>query len=181
MLKTLGATIIVAVCALLVACDGTGPADSFFTVTITGDTTFSFEGEALYGISSTSGHDQWVFFLNRGLFGGLDFDAIMIGRNESVTPIGVGLHQIEDATSDPTDGEDIETAYIISRPDGSIGSFLSVSGTLTISNATGEQIQGDFSFSAEFALAVGSFGEVRNLTIAGSFTAIPGNIPSIVP
>ena len=181
MLKSFRATTLVAAFALLVACNGTGPVDNSFVVTITGDTTFSFEGEALFGVSTTNSRDHWMIFLNRGLFGGMEFDAVAIGRNDSATPIGVGVHHIEDATRDVADGEDIEGIYSLSRSsDGSVGYYGSVSGTLTISSATGERIQGEFNFSAEFVLAYGpSFGGIENLTIAGSFTAIPGNIPSI--
>jgi hypothetical protein len=183
MSKYLFALAVVGACVLVLSCNGdaSGPDDSSFTVTITGDTTFSFEGEALFGVSTTNGRDHWVLLFTRGLFGGLDFDAVAIGRNESATPIGVGVHTIEDATSDAPDGEDIEGIYTLARSsDGSIASYGSVLGSLTISSATADRIQGEFSFSAEFVLAVGpSFRDVRNVTIAGSFAAVPGTIPSI--
>lgn len=180
MLKNLGVVTLVATSVLLASCDGTGPDDSFFTVTITGDTTLSFEGEALFGVSTTDGRDHWVLFFNRGLFGGLDFDAVAVGRNESTTPIGVGVYTIEDATRDAPDGEDIEGIYSLRRSsDGSFGYYGSESGTLTISSATADQIQGEFNFSAEFVMAVASFGSVRNITVSGSFTAVPGMVPSL--
>jgi hypothetical protein len=180
MFSKLRATMFCCAFVLLVACGSTDPVDNAFTVTITGDTNLSFEGEALFGVSSTSGQQHWMLFFNRGLFGGLDFDAVAIGRNLSDTPIGVGVHTIEDATRDEPDGEDIEGIYTLARSsDGSIASYGSVAGTLTISSATADRIQGDFNFSAEFVLAVGSFGNVRDVTISGSFTAIPGTIPAI--
>lgn len=180
MVGRLKPTILVAVIALLVGCGTTDPVANSFTVTITGDTTLSFEGEAVFGVSTTSGRQRWVLFFNRGLFGGLDFDAVAIGRNLSSTPIGVGVHSIEDATSDEPDGEDIEGIYALSRSsDGSIASYGSVAGTLTISSASADEILGEFNFSAEFVLAVASFADVRNINISGSFTAIPGTVPSI--
>jgi len=180
MLKKLGMVTTIAAMVLLAACGETGPENSSFTATVTGDTTLSFEGEALFGVSSTSGRDHWVLFFTRGLFGGLDFDAVAIGRNNSDTPIGVGVHTIEDATRDEPDGEDIEGVYTLARSsDGSIASYGSVAGTLTITSASADEIRGDFEFSAEFVLAVGSFGDVRNVTLSGSFTATPGSIPSI--
>ena len=181
MLKTLKSVTMIAVFALLVACSDTGPEDSSFTVTVTGDTTFSFEGEALFGVSTTNGRDHWVLFFTRGLFGGLDFDAVAIGRNESATPIGVGVHTIEDVSRDEPDGEDIEGVYVLARSsDDSFASYRSVAGTLTIASASADEIRGDFNFSADFVLGAGaSFANVRNLTISGSFTARPGNIPSI--
>ena len=179
--NALGITVAIVAGMLLAGCGGsTGPEEGTFSVTISGDTSFSLEGEALFGVSTTQGRDHWVIFLSRGLFGGLDFDAVAIGRNHSATPIGVSVHQIEDATSDSAAGEDIEAVYTLRRSDdGSMGSYASVSGTLTISSATGEQVQGDFSFTADFVYSVGAFGGIRELTLTGSFTAIPGNIPSV--
>jgi hypothetical protein len=180
MLKCLRAITLVAALALLSACGETGPEGSYFTVTITGDTTLSFEGEALFGVSRTGGSDHWMLLFTRGLFGGLDFDAVAIGRNLSATPIGVGVHTIEDASSNEAVGEDIEGIYTLARSaDGSIASYGSVAGTLNITSATADEIQGDFNFSAEFVLAVASFSNVRNITIVGSFTATPGDLPSI--
>jgi len=63
--------------------------------------------------------------------------------------------------------------------DGSIGYYGSESGTLTISNADDDRIRGEFNFTAEFEFAVGAFGEIRNLTLEGSFTAVRGDVPSI--
>lgn len=180
MSKILRAITLVATFAFIGACDGTGPEDGSFTVSITGDTSLSFEGKALFGVSTTGDRDHWMLFFNRGVFGGLDFDAVAIGRNDSANPIGVGVHTIEDATRDTADGEDIEAVYTLRRSsDGSIASYGSVLGTLTISSATADRIEGEFSFSAEFVLAVAGFANVRNLTITGFFTAVPGYIPSI--
>jgi len=181
MLKIVRAVTVFAAFALPTACDGSGPAENSFVVTITGDTTLTFEGEASFGVSTTNGRDHWVLFLGRGVFGGVDFDAVAIGRNNSATPIGVGVHTIEDATREDPDGEDIEAVYALARShDQSIASYASVSGTLTISSATADQIQGEFSFSSKFILAVASFAGVENLTITGSFTATPGAIPTVI-
>jgi len=168
-------------CLLLASCgDSTGPEEGVFSVTIGGDTTLTVEGEAIFGLSTTQGVEHWVIFLSRGTFGGLDFDAVAIGRHGSATPIGVGTHPIADADSDATQSEDIDAVYALQRSaDGSIGYYGSESGTLTISNADDDRIRGEFNFTAEFEFAVGAFGEIRNLTLEGSFTAVRGDVPSI--
>lgn len=179
MRKSLTTAIIAGSIVLAAAC-GTDPEENAFTVTIAGDTSFTIEGEAIFGVSVTQGREYWVIFLSRGTFGGLDYDAIAIGRHESATPIGEGAHAIADADSEELDPEDIDAVYVLRRSaDGSIASYGSDTGTITITSASNDMIRGEFSFEADFELAVGSFGGIEDLTISGSFTAIRGDVPSV--
>ncbi len=173
-------TAIIGAGIVLAAACGTEPEENSFAVTISGDTSFTIEGEAIFGVSVTQGREYWVIFLSRGTFGGLDFDAIAIGRHGSATPIEVGTHTIVDADSDNLDPEDIDAVYVLRRSaDGSIASYGSDTGTITVTSASNDLIRGEFSFEADFELAVGSFGGVEEITISGSFTAIRGDVPSV--
>jgi len=180
MTKFLAVTCVVGFAALSVAC-GTEPIDNSFTATLSGDTSHTFEGEAIFGVSTSQTHENWVIVLSRGTPGGLDFDAIAIGRHRSGTPIGEGTYVIEDAEDDTLEDDDIDAVYILRRSeDGALGQYNSLSGTLTITSADSDEVRGEFTFTTSHYLSSGSFEDVIDLTISGSFTAIRGNVPSAV-
>jgi hypothetical protein len=168
-------------CLLVVSCgDSTGPESGEFSVTIGGDTSFTVEGEAVFGLSAAGVPDHWVIFLKRDVFGGPDFDAVAIGRHGSATPIGVGTHTIADASAETTGPEDIDAVFVLRRTvEETEGLYGSVSGSLTITSSSEDQLLGEFNFSAKSVYADGAFAGITDLTLQGSFTAVRGNVPSI--
>lgn len=170
----------VGVALALPACS-TGPGEGSYTIMFGGDTTFTVSGEAVFGTSIEEGVERWTIYLGRGALLSSDFDAVAIGRHGSGTPIGIGTHSISDAMDAATDAEDIDAAYTLGRSAGSFRIFPSVSGTLSISAASSDRVTGEFDFRVSHFFTWGSddgpFAGVQDLTLSGSFSAVPGTIP----
>ena len=136
----------------------------------------------MFGVSTEGGVDRWMIFLSEGVFLGLDYDMIGFLREASSTPIEVGTHTIVDAAGDSLDDDDIGGVYWFGSPSSpitSVGVFTSDEGTLTITSASSEWVEGTFSFSGTLDLGRGpDIVDVVNVTVAGSFTAEAGTIPS---
>ncbi len=155
----------------LASCGGdglTGPGSGSFTATVSGDVTASLSGDAVFGVGLSIGSDTgWSIWLLEGSFFS-DYDFIRIGRSSSTTP-GVGtfaligrggagpddfVAEYEDATDE---GDAIE-----------ITGYSSVSGSLTITSATADRVEGSFSFTGSGP------GPEQTVTVQGSFSARPG-------
>ena len=147
-MRILKSTSAIAAASLLAfGCGESGPEEGNFEATISGDMEVSISGNAIFGVSSEGGVERWMIFLLNGVFLGFDYDMIGFSREASATPIPVGTHTIVDAAADSLDDEDIGSAYMMERHNGSLGVYSSVSGTLTITSASAEEVTGNFSFS----------------------------------
>ena len=116
-------------------------------------------------IGTDSGWSVWM--LEGSFFG--DYDFIRIDRSSSAAP-GAGAFTIAEGPqgADPDDfvaeyEHALEVAGNIE-----ITGYTSVSGSLTVTSATADRIEGSFSFTGSGP------GPGRTVTVQGSFNAKPG-------
>jgi len=159
------------VVAFLTACgsdDATGPGSGSFTATVSGDVNASLSGNAVFGVGLYIGSDSgWSIWLLEGSFFS-DYDFITIDRSSSAAP-GVGAFTIIGRSGAGPD--DFVAKFEHALEEGSnieITGYTSVSGSLTITSATADQIEGSFSFTGSGP------GPGQTVTVQGSFSAKPG-------
>lgn len=163
--------ILTGVATSLVSCGGddtTGPGSGSFTATVSGDVSASLSGNAVFGVGLSIGSDTgWSIWLLEGSFFS-DYDFIRIDRSSSTAP-GVGTFTIIGGSGVGPD--DFVAAYENAVEEGndiSITGYTSVSGSLTITSATADRVEGSFSFTGSGP------GPGRTVTVQGSFSARPG-------
>lgn len=146
-----------------------------FTATVVGeDLNVNLSGNAVFGIQETGPVNEWVVFLWNGQVPGTSFNVVRMFREnlDQPGPDGYSIYSVEDGS--PTI-DDFLAAYAFSGTAAS-GAFLSISGNLTITTSTPEEVTGTFEFIG--ILDPGSFGlTTDSVTVSGSFTAEAGLIP----
>ncbi len=132
-------------------------------------------GSAVFGYQTgAEGLTQWVFFLWDGNYYGDSFDIITLFRTNLTIP-APGTYEIQDASEDPETENDFLAGWVFSSPS-AFATFLSVTGTITITSSSDEQVSGTFEFSG--AQREGAFGVTADsVMVSGSFTAVPGDVP----
>ncbi len=165
--------ILTGVATSLVSCGGgdtTGPGSGSFTATVSGVVTASLSGNAVFGVGLRTGSDTgWsIWLLDGSIFSDHDFISIdRIDRSSSTAP-GVGTFTINGSGAGP---DDFAAEYDDARAEGNdifITAYTSVSGSLTITSATADRVEGSFSFTGSGP------GPGRTVTVQGSFSARPG-------
>ncbi len=174
-------------CAAIAGCgDGTGPSNDTeletgssgsFQVTVSGDLALSLSGSAVFGIQTQQGQRAFAIGFIKGDPGSNDSDFIVIARNNTSTP-GPGTYTIVSGSCTTCTENDFASGFLHQVTSLDFGIYLSESGSLTLESVSSELLQGSFSFTATAFLKGGSV-TAENLTIEGTFIAVPGDIPSI--
>ncbi len=179
-----GATVLrLVLCAAIAGCGGgTGPSDDTeptgsFQATVSGDLALSFSGSAVFGVQTQQGQQAFAIGLIKGDAGSNDSELIVISRNNTSTP-GPGTYTIVSGSCTTCTENDFACGFIHQVTSLDFGIYLSESGSLTLSSASSELLEGVFSFTATAFLTGGSV-TAENLTIEGTFIAVPGDIPPI--
>jgi hypothetical protein len=133
-------------------------------------------GNAIFGQQTNSeGMTELVIFLWEGNYYETSFDIITMFRTNLRIP-DPGTYEIQDVREGADSHDNFLAGWVFSTPT-AFAAFLSVSGTLTITSSSEERISGNFEFSG--VLRDTSYGvSTESVTVSGSFTAWPGEIPS---
>ncbi len=183
-----GATVLrLVLCAAIAGCGGgTGPGDDpepetgssgSFQATVSGDLALSLSGSAVFGVQTQQGQQAFAIGFIKGDPGSNDSDIIVIARNNTSTP-GPGTYTIVSGSCTTCTENDFASGFLHQVTSLDFGIYLSESGSLTLESVSSELLQGFFSFTATAILKFGSV-TAENLTIEGTFIAVPGDIPSI--
>ena len=154
-------TFLLSVFVLACGCNGpTEPESALFIATVAGDVNGTFGGQARFLDEGV------VISLFHGNLSGR-YDLIRFDRRSSAAP-GVGTFTIAGVGAGPED-------FVAEYEHASEGAdaietttYFSLSGSLTITSATADRIEGSFSFEG-----IGP-GIGRTVTVQGSFEAKPG-------
>ena len=159
------------VVAFLTACggdNGTGPGSGSFTATVSGDLNASLSGDAVFGVGLAIGSvSGWSVWLLEGSFLA-DYDLIRIDRDSDAAP-GVGTFAITGGGAGP---DDFSAEYEHGVEEGGntdITGYTSVSGSLTVTSATADRIEGSFTFTGNGP------SPGQTVTVQGSFSARLGS------
>ena len=162
MRKVIPLNTVICAATFLASCGGNGPTEAesgSFIATVSGDVNVSLIGQATFFDGGV------VIWLLHGSFSGRR-DFIRFDRRSGAAP-GVGTFTIAGIVADP---DDFVAEYEHAR-EGADGiettRYGSVSGSLTITSATADRIEGSFSFKG-IGLGIG-----RTVTVEGSFDAKP--------
>ncbi len=149
---------------------------SYSASIVGGDLGANLTGNAMFGYqTNSSGITEFVIFLWSGNVPGTNFDIVTLFRENLDLPLP-GTYVIENADGGGQQ-EGFLAAYVFSGAT-AFGAFLSVSGTLTIAVSSTDSIEGTFDFAG--SLDPASIGvNTDSVTVSGSFTAVPGQIPRI--
>lgn len=180
-----GATVLrLVLCAAIAGCGGgTGPGDDpeqvtgSFQATVSGDLALSLSGSAVFGVQTQQGQQAFAIGLIKGDAGSNDSELVVISRNNTSTP-GPGTYTIVSGSCTTCTENDFACGFIHQVTSLDFGIYLSESGSLTLSSVSSELLEGVFSFTATAFLTGGSV-TAENLTIEGTFIAVPGDIPPI--
>ena len=144
-----------------------------FLGSVTGDLQATLSGTAVFGTASVGGNDGFVIAFQRGSVSAFDLDLILLGRFNAQRP-GVGTYDIIESGCSNCGDDDFDGGYVLQRPDGASGIFVSEAGQLTITKSTADTVAGNCSFTAhDFTNAA------SQITITASFTAVVGEVPTV--
>ena len=148
------------------ACDSSGPPPGSFDITAEGAADASFSGEPATIVNdittNVGAYRRYDFyFINEIVDGGALAPIVQIwaGPKDGVS-LEEGEYPIGEPRNDPGPGQAVGTARL---GEGLGESFFSRSGTLTLTEVTGDRVRGSFEFEG-----VGEFGDV---TVRGTFDA----------
>jgi hypothetical protein len=155
--------------------DSTAPAtQGSFQATVSGHLSLNLSGEAIHGTAQVQGQDVFVLAMVRGTPGTNNSDLITIGRDNPTAP-GPGDYVIFPGDCTSCTADDFTAAYLHQVTLADFGFFVSDTGAFTIASASGDTLQGSFGFSAT-SFFVGD----DSVMLAGTFTAVPGDVASII-
>ncbi len=172
-----------AVIVLLAACgESTGPGDDStaqgsFQATVSGDLSLSLSGLAVFGTQVEGGDTGFVIALMDGLLGQDNSDIVFIGRDNPTAP-GTGTFPIEPGLCPTCTEDDFSGAYVHQETQVDVGTYLSESGSFTISAASADTLRGEFDFTATAFLLFGNV-TAESVQLTGSFTAVAGQVPTV--
>lgn len=160
----------------MVGCDSNDPEElgavGDFDITVTGDAPASFTGTAVFAGSSVVGSTGFGVFLGSDPGGYV----ITLLKNTADRPSS-GTYQIIDATTDfETIGSNEYVATFVSTDSGVTGSFVSVSGTVTITDSGDNQLKGRLNFTAAGTVFNGTTTEQVTASVSGNFDARGGGV-----
>ena len=178
------AAILLAAVALACGGDSTGPGDNggsqlggTFQANVTGDLTATLSGPAVFGTVTDQGSTAFAIALLRGVLGEAGSDAIYLGRDNPAAP-GVGDFPIHSASCVTCTADDFAGAYIYQPGLLDLGTFVSDTGSMTITAASADTLRGTFDFTTSVFLAFGNVAGIDSVRLVGSFTAVAGVVPT---
>ena len=144
-----------------------------FTVTVSGDFTGSYEGEAFFGEATNSDGDPvWVLFM--GTDGSSD-DMVLYFVREGARP-GQGSHAMVDVQSaDSLSAGDLGGYMSVGAGNSTVVVF-STAGSLVVSESTGSLMEGDFNIQAAGTQLSDGMATDVSVTITGSYSAPSGTV-----
>ncbi len=161
----------------MVGCDSTEDplqqgAIGDFEITITGDVAASFGGGSTFAGSTSASSSGFGIFMASTPSG----HVISALKNSAGRP-GTGTYQIVDATSSfESLGSNEFVATYIGTGGGNTSSAVSISGTISITKSSDNQLKGTINFTATGSVFNGTTNEQIDVTITGSFDALGGGI-----
>lgn len=181
------ATVLLAALGLVaLACggDSTGPDGDngeeprgTFQATVSGDLSLILSGEAVFGTQTQQGSSAFAIALLSGVLGQDGSDIIFIGRDNPAAP-GLGTYPIHSASCGTCTADDFAGAYVHQVTVLDLGTFVSDTGSFTISAASADTLRGTFDFTTSAFLVFGSV-TADSVRLLGTFTAVAGQIPSV--
>ena len=180
----------IGVVAILSSCgDPTAPPDQGFSITVTGDVSDAIDGMgAVFDeVSVTSTADGvWTIDLSVGEPGSVEGVAFLFNGPRPAA----GTYDLADASGGVPDAGRFFAAVTVIVEQPTPASFLgtSTTGTLTITESSGDVVRGEFSFEADGVLFRPTGNTDGVVTVEGTFVAASGEIdldppggPVIVP
>jgi hypothetical protein len=156
--------------------DQDDPAAGFFSVNVSGDLDWSFEGFAAFGETNNPETDQEVFIVvmsdNEGE---ANFSFAKGGDRPGTGEMNIGNIDFEDIDDDFMFPEDYFLATLLNFAGAEFYVFASNEGNINITESTAESFAGNFSYTATGMLATQPINEL-NINIEGSFNAIMGDV-----
>ena len=144
-----------------------------FAVTVSGDFTGSFEGNAFFGETTDSDGDP-VWVLAMGTDGSSNNMALYFIR-EGARP-GEGSHALDNVAAADSLGAGDLGSYMSVGTDNSTLVVASTSGSLVVSESSGSLLEGDFNVQAAGTLVSGGMATDVTVTITGNYSAPNGTV-----
>jgi hypothetical protein len=146
-----------------------------FQATVSGDLSLNLSGEAIHGTVEIQGDTVFVLAMVRGTPGADNSDLVTVGRDNPATP-APGAYPIFSGDCIDCTADDFTAAYLHQVTLADFGFFVSDTGAFTVATAIGDTLQGSFAFAATLTFPLGD----DSVALEGTFTAVPGDVASII-
>jgi hypothetical protein len=168
---------IAAAAMLLAACSGsdsTGPAQGgSYSASVSGDLTATLSGPAHFGSDNSNGETIFAVVLGSNTSAHL---VVLASSGATRPPAGtydvVGLFDGEGA-----DGW--SALHMVGQGNQLVGSFLGVSGTVTITESNTQRVRGTFEYAAEGFIGGPNQNDEASISVTGEFDAKPATAGSL--
>lgn len=148
----------------------------FFSVEITGDVDWSFEGFAFFGETNDPETDQDLFILVLADSGGdATLSFVKGGDRPGTGELAIGDIDFEDMQEEIVFPEDYFLALLLNFSGAEFYIFGSDHGNIDITESTPDSFAGSFSYDATGILATQPINELE-INVEGSFNAIFGDV-----
>jgi hypothetical protein len=176
MRRIISATIFAA--ASLAACGDSGPsgvdANARYTATVTGALAADISGPAYFGSDVSDGE---AFF------------AVVLGSSTSTHTVVLAVNGTRPATGtydivgllDESGADGWTALHMVGQGNQTLGSFMGVSGRVTITESTAQRLKGTFEYAADGFIAAPGGIEDAEISVKGEFTAAPATAAALAP
>ncbi len=156
--------------------DQDDPDAGFFSIEITGDVEWSFEGFALFGEVTDPDTDQDVFILVlTDSQGEATLSFVKGGDRPGTGEMAIGNIDFEDIDGDFVFPTDYFLATLLNFAGAEFYVFASDVGSIDITDSTPDSFAGSFSYDATGILATQPINELE-INVEGNFNAIMGDV-----
>ncbi|MDX1674129.1 MAG: hypothetical protein R3314_04925 [Longimicrobiales bacterium] len=160
----------------MTACDGTTTTEEdrlgTFNMTISGDISATLEGDAVWGETTDPDTNETVWLLWMATPEEATDDYFLWIARMGSRP-GSGSYAIQNIQTESFDPGEIG-AFLSGTPSGTSISMLSISGTLTVSSSSGDNMTGTFSIDLDGQIFSNNQATDAVATVTGSFDAPNG-------
>jgi hypothetical protein len=168
---------VAAAAMLLAACSGsdsTGPEQGgSYSAAVSGDLTATISGPAYFGSETSNGETVFAVVL-----GSNTSPHLVVLASSAATRPGVGTYDVVGLVSG--EGETGWSAlHMVGQGNQLVGSFLGVSGTVTITESTAQRVRGTFEYAAEGFIGGSTENTEASISVTGEFNASPATAGSL--